>query len=431
MLNAQPERHPARRVIFHVDMDAFFVSVEELYDPSLRGKPVVVGGKANERGVVAAASYAARKFGVHSAMPLRTAYQKCPQAIFLDGHRDRYAKYSARVKAVLRAFSPKVEMASIDEAYLDLTGTERLYGPPFAAAHLLHERMKSETGLNCSIGIGTSRLIAKIGSGVAKPNGVFEVLPGMEAACLAPLRVGKIPGVGKAMQEALANLGVQRVRDLAAVDEQVLERRFGKWGLALAGKAQGSDAGAWFDREVGADESPKSISHEHTFNVDTGDRETIEAVLAMLAQMVGRRLREQDLYARTVQLKLRNSAFETITRSATLPHRTQLDTELFEVGRALLRENWKPGLKVRLIGLQSSSLDPREGQLELLSGESNDRWKQALKAADLIRDRYGDDAVSLAAAMKGRFRQRVHEAMEERKTPRGKASPGGGAPEDS
>ncbi len=431
MLNAQPARQPARRVIFHVDMDAFFVSVEELYDPSLRGKPVVVGGQAHERGVVAAASYAARKFGVHSAMPLRTAYQKCPQAIFLDGHRDRYAKYSARVKTVLRAFSPKVEMASIDEAYLDLSGTERLYGPPFAAAHLLHERMKAETGLNCSIGIGTSRLIAKIGSGVAKPNGVFEVLPGMEAACLAPLAVGKIPGVGKVMRERLASLGVHRVRDLAAIDERVLERRFGKWGLALAGKARGSDSGAWFDRDVGVEEAPKSISHEHTFDVDASSQDTIEAVLAMLAQMVGRRLREQGLHARTVQLKLRDSAFETITRAVTLTHRTQLDTELFEAARGLFRANWKPGGKVRLIGLQSSSLDHREGQLELLAGESSERWKQALKAADLLRDRYGDDAVSLAAAMKGRFRQRVHEAMEERKGQKEKAPPDGGALEDS
>ena len=167
MLREGSTPQTTQRVIFHVDMDAFFVSVEELYDPSLRGRPVVVGGQAHERGVVAAASYAARKFGIRSAMPLRTAYEKCPEAIFLDGHRDRYVKYSAMVKSVLHAFSPKVEMASIDEAYLDLTGTGRLYGPPLAAAHLLHERMKADTGLNCSIGIGTSRLVAKIGSGAA------------------------------------------------------------------------------------------------------------------------------------------------------------------------------------------------------------------------------------------------------------------------
>ncbi len=404
-----------RRVIFHVDMDAFFVSVEELYDPSLKGKPVVVGGKGHERGVVSAASYAARKFGVHSAMPLRTAYQKCPQAIFIDGHRDRYMKYSRMVREVLEVFSPKVEMASIDEAYLDITGTRRLYGPPFAAAHLLHQRMKAETQLNCSIGVATSRLVAKVSSDAAKPNGIIEVLPGLEAAYLAPLPVGKIPGVGKVMQEKLAELGVHRVGDLALLDEQVLSRRFGKWGLALAGKAQGQDAGGWFDEDVGTSDEAKSISHEHTFDVDTADQGAIEALLARLAEMVGRRLRESDLHARTIQLKLRDSKFHTVTRAVTLHHRTQLDTELFQAGRDLLRRNWKSGSTVRLIGLQASSLDASEGQLELLDGESHERWKKAMSAADKMRDRYGDGSISLAASMKGKFRERVHESPAERK----------------
>ena len=178
-------------------MDAFFVSVEELFDPSLKGKAVVVGGRSNERGVVSAASYEARKFGVHSAMPLRTAYQMCPHAIFVDGHPDRYRDYSQRAREVLDRFSPLVEMASIDEAYLDMTGSRRLLGPPLAAAHSLHQAMKSGTGLNCSIGIATSRLVAKITSDQAKPNGVLWVLPGEEARFLAPLDVRKIPGVGK------------------------------------------------------------------------------------------------------------------------------------------------------------------------------------------------------------------------------------------
>ena len=172
--------HPVK-TYFHVDMDAFFVSVEELYDPSLKGKPVVVGGKPDERGVVSAASYAARKFGVHSAMPLRTAYQHCPQAVFVEGHPERYREYSGKVYEVLRAFSPVVEMASIDEAYLDMTGTERLHGPPLRAAHLLHARMKADTGLNCSVGISASRMVAKISSDQAKPNGVLWVIPGREA----------------------------------------------------------------------------------------------------------------------------------------------------------------------------------------------------------------------------------------------------------
>src|SRR6516225_9709436 len=173
------------RTYFHVDMDAFFVSVEELFDPSLEGKAVVVGGRPNERGVVSAASYAARKFGVHSAMPLRTAYKLCPHAIFVDGHPDRYREYSHKVHDVLTGFCPLVEMASVDEAYLDITGTERLYGPSLRAAHILHDRMKTATALNCSIGIAAARLVAKISSDQAKPNGILWVLPGTEAAFLA------------------------------------------------------------------------------------------------------------------------------------------------------------------------------------------------------------------------------------------------------
>src|SRR5208282_2869111 len=186
---------PIPRTIFHVDMDAFFVSVEELFDPSLKGKPVVVGGQANQRGVVSAASYAARKFGVHSAMPLRTAARLCPQAIFVDGHPTRYREYSGKVYEVLKSFSPQVDMASVDEAYMDLTGTERLHGPPLSAAHRLHDAIKRDTDLNCSIGISASRMVAKVASDQAKPNGVLWVLPGEEARFLAPLDVRKIPGV--------------------------------------------------------------------------------------------------------------------------------------------------------------------------------------------------------------------------------------------
>ncbi|MCU0226336.1 MAG: DNA polymerase IV [Bryobacterales bacterium] len=401
-----------RRVIFHVDMDAFFVSVEELFDPTLKGKPVVVGGKGDERGVVSAASYAARKYGIHSAMPLRTAYQKCPHAIFLDGHRDRYSEYSRKVRAVLESFSPVLEMASIDEAYLDMTGTGRLYGPPLRAAHLLHERIGKETRLNCSVGVAGSRLVAKISSDLAKPNGIFLVLPGQEAATLASLEVGRIPGVGKVMQESLRELGIRRVGDLRLVDEDLLRRRFGKWGMALGGKARGEDAGGWFDSSIGADEDPKSVSHEHTFNQDTADAATLEAILARMAEMVGRRLRELGLHARTIQLKLRDQRFSTITRARTLEQRTNLDVEIFQEARALFRQNWKPGTKVRLIGVQASSLDASEGQLALLDHQRHQRLQQALSAADKLRAKYGEDTVSLAASMKGRFRERVHDAMQ-------------------
>lgn len=397
------------RTIFHVDMDAFFVSVEELYDPSLKGKAVVVGGQRDERGVVSAASYEARKFGVHSAMPLRTAAKHCPHAIFVDGHPDRYRECSEKVYRVLNAYSPQVEMASIDEAYLDMTGTERLHGPPLKAAHNLHQRMKAETGLNCSVGIGTSRLIAKVSSAQAKPNGVLWIVPGEEAKFLAPLDVREIPGVGRVMEANLHALGIQKVGDLSKLKDSELEERFGKWGMALAGKARGEDAGGWFDTEVGADVDAKSISHEHTYNEDTADPAQLESTLMRLSEMVGRRLRESNFYARTIQLKLRYKDFTTITRAHTLPAPTQLDTEIFEQIRALFRKNWKQGIQVRLLGVQASSFTAQAAQIDLLDGSRQQRWKDALAAADKLRNKFGESSVGLAAGLRGSFRERTHE----------------------
>ncbi len=403
-------RQPAfPRTIFHVDMDAFFVSVEELYDPALKGKPVVVGGQRHERGVVSAASYAARKFGVHSAMPLRTAAKLCPQAVFVNGHPERYRECSEKVHKVLCAFSPQVEMASIDEAYLDMTGTARLHGPPLKAAHALHSRMKAETRLNCSVGIGSSRLIAKVSSGQAKPNGVLWIVPGEESKFLGPLDVREIPGVGKVMESHLHALGIKKVADLAKLEEGELEDRFGKWGLALAGKARGEDAGGWFDTEVGEDTGAKSISHEHTYNEDTADVSQLEATLMRLCEMVGRRLRESNLHARTVQLKLRYKDFTTITRAHTLAAPTQLDTEIFEQIRALFRKNWKKGMQVRLLGVQTSSFESLPEQISLLEDSRQRRWKDALAAADRLRDKFGESSVKLAAGMRGTFRERTHE----------------------
>jgi DNA polymerase-4 len=397
------------RTIFHVDMDAFFVSVEELYDPSLKGKPVVVGGQRNERGVVSAASYEARKFGVHSALPLRTAAKLCPQAIFVDGHPERYRECSEKVFKVLTTFSPQVEMASIDEAYLDMTGTARLHGPPLQAAHKLHLRMKEETRLNCSIGIGSSRLIAKVSSAQAKPNGVLWIVSGEESKFLAPLDVREIPGVGKVMESHLHSLGIKKVGDLARLEENELEERFGKWGLALAGKARGEDAGGWFDSEVGANTAAKSISHEHTYNEDTADANQLEATLMRLSEMVGRRLREAKFYARTIQLKLRYKDFTTITRAHSLPTVTQLDGEIFEEVRKLFRKNWKPGREVRLLGVQASSFEEQTEQINLLEAGRQQRWKDALAVADRLRDKFGESSVSLAAGMRGSFRERTHE----------------------
>ena len=407
-MSAAPE--PAiPRTIFHVDMDAFFVSVEELYDPSLKGKAVVVGGQREERGVVSAASYEARKFGVHSAMPLRTAAKMCPHAIFVDGHSDRYREFSEKAHNVLGMFSPQVEMASIDEAYLDMSGTERLHGPPLKAAHALHQRMKGDTGLNCSVGIGTSRLIAKVSSAQAKPNGVLYIVPGQEAKFLAPLDVREIPGVGKVMESHLHALGIKKVGDLARLEESDLSQRFGKWGLALAGKARGEDAGGWFDSEVGADAEAKSISHEHTYNEDTADAAQLESTLMRLSEMVGRRLRESQYHARTIQLKLRYKDFTTFTRAHTLASPTQLDTEIFEEIRALFRKNWKKGVPIRLLGVQASSFTSQPDQINLLDGNRQQRWKDAMAAADRLRDKFGESSVSLAAGMRGNFRQRVHE----------------------
>jgi len=400
---------PFARTIFHVDMDAFFVSVEELYDPTLKGKAVVVGGQRHERGVVSAASYEARKFGVHSALPLRTAAKLCPQAIFVDGHPERYRECSEKVYKVLTTFSPQVEMASIDEAYLDMTGTARLHGPPLKAAHKLHQKMKEDTRLNCSIGIGSSRLIAKVSSAQAKPNGVLWIVPGEEAKFLAPLDVRAIPGVGMVMERHLHGLGIKKVGDLALLEESELEERFGKWGLALAGKARGEDAGGWFDTEVGADTDAKSISHEHTFNEDTADANQLGATLMRLSEMVGRRLREANLHARTIQLKLRYEDFTTITRAHTLPAPTQLDGEIFQQVLALFRKNWKAGREVRLLGVQASSFEQQADQMNLLEGGQQQRWKDALAAADRLRDKFGESSVTLATGMRGTFRERTHE----------------------
>jgi DNA polymerase-4 len=400
---------PSGRTIFHVDMDAFFVSVEELSDPSLKGKAVVVGGQRDERGVVSAASYEARKFGVHSAMPLRTAAKLCPHAVFLDGHPDLYRESSRNARTVLEMFSPAVEMASIDEAYIDMTGTEKLHGPPLRSAHKLHTAMKEHTGLNCSVGIGASRLMAKICSDQAKPNGVLYVLPGQEQTFLAPLDVGKIPGVGKVTKSQLNAMGIHRIGDLLRLEPGVLESTLGKWGVALAGKARGEDAGAWFEGDVGQDWQAKSVSHEHTFNEDTADVEKLESTLLRLCEMVARRLREQGLSGRTWQLKLRYSDFSTITRAQSLPGPTTVDSEIFTAIRRLFQDNWENGRAIRLLGVQASNFDDAPEQLDLLQDEGRQKWARAISASDKLRDKYGDTAIFLAKGMRGGFREKVHE----------------------
>jgi DNA polymerase-4 len=402
-------------LICHLDMDAFFVSVEEIFDPTLKGKPVVVGGQANQRGVVSAASYAARKFGVHSAMPLRTAASLCPQAIFVDGHMERYREYSHKVAAVLKRFSPLVDMASIDEAYLDLTGTGRLLGPPLRAAHALHEAIREATGLRCSLGLASSRLVAKISSDQAKPNGALYVVPGTEATFLAPLDVRKVPGVGKKTEEALHKIGIRHVGDLAVLDEKFLAERFGRWGLALAGKAQGFDAGGWFDTPIGANEDPKSISHEHTFNEDTAKGDRLETTLLKLSEMVAKRLREHRLYSRTVSLKLRDEDFYTVTRAATLDHATQLEREIATAVIDLFGKAWDGKKPIRLLGVHAGGLQSAEGQMNLLEEDKTARLREAFRSVDHIRNKFGDAAISLAKTLNAGIRERVQDSPARRK----------------
>jgi DNA polymerase-4 len=255
-------------------------------------------------------------------------------------------------------------------------------------------------------------MVAKVASDQAKPNGVLWIVPGQEANFLAPLDVRKIPGVGKVTEQNLHTCGIRKVGGLANLDRAFLEDRFGQWGLALAGKAQGMDAGGWFDGEIGDGHDPKSVSHENTFMVDTADRETLDAMLVKLSEKVARRLRDHALYARTVQIKLRYSDFTTFTRSRTLDHATQIDTELAEAARALFHKAWtkKP---IRLLGVYAQQLESNEGQTSLIAEPRAEGWRKALAAVDKIRGKYGDDGiVSLAAGMPANFRERVHENPE-------------------
>src|SRR5712692_5778126 len=318
--------------ILHVDMDAFFVSVELLERPELRGKPVVVGGRPDQRGVVSAASYEARKYGIHSAMPLRTARRLCPQAIFLDCRHTLYSEWSDRVATILAKFSPVIEMVSIDEAYLDLAGTERLHGPPLAAADKLLRAITGTTGLPCSGGLAATRLVAKVASDQAKPRGLVWVPAGCEQRFLAPLPVRKIPGIGEITERALRALGIETVEQIAAVPQEKLEKIFGQWGTALYRKARGGDS-----YEFVIDAEPKSISHNHTFGEDTADTQAMEAMLSLLSQKACKRLREAGLQTWTLILTIRYAGFDTRTRSRTLTEPVQLDADIFRNFLALFR----------------------------------------------------------------------------------------------
>jgi DNA polymerase IV len=386
---------PATASILHVDMDAFFVSVELLERPELIGKAVVVGGRPDQRGVVTAASYEARKFGVHSAMPLRTASKLCPHAIFLDGHHHKYGEWSDRIAAILAKFSPIVEMVSIDEAYLDLAGTERLHGPPLAATDKLLRMITATTGLPCSGGLAATRLVAKVASEQAKPRGLVWVVPGSEARFLAPLSVRKIPGIGEVTERALRALGLETVGQLADLPQEKLEKIFGQWGTALYRKARGGDS-----YEFVIDAEPKSISHNHTFGEDTSDTEALVAMLSHLSQKACKRLRESGLSARTLTLTIRYAGFDTYTRSKTLPEPTLLDSDIFAVFQRLFREHRDMKRKIRLLGVCLGGFSHGVQQLDLLEAERRGKLEKLTRAADNLRDRFGFDSVKFGGSLK-------------------------------
>ena len=386
---------PLETTILHVDMDAFFVSVELLERPELRGKPVVVGGRPDQRGVVSAASYEARKYGVHSAMPLRTAGKLCPHAIFLDGHHAKYGEWSDKVATILGKFSPIVEMVSIDEAYLDLAGTERLHGPPFAAADKLLRTITKSTGLPCSAGLASTRLVAKVASDQAKPRGLLWVASGQEARFLAQLPVRKIPGIGEVTERALRALGIEFVHQLADSSQEKLEKIFGQWGTALYRKARGGDS-----YEFVLDAEPKSISHNHTFGEDTTDVVALESMLSHLSQNACKRLREAGLSSRTLTLTIRYAGFDTYTRSKTLPETIQFDADAFAAFLSLFREHRNPQRKVRLLGVAFSGLTHGNEQLDLLDPSRRAKLDKLSRAADSLRDRFGFNKVQFGGSLR-------------------------------
>jgi DNA polymerase-4 len=381
--------------ILHVDMDAFFVSVELLERPELRGKPVVVGGRPDQRGVVTAASYEARKYGIQSAMPLRTAGRLCPHAIFLDGHHAKYTQWSDRVATILTNFSPVVEMVSIDEAYLDLAGTERLHGPPLAAADKLLRGITRTTGLPCSGGLASTRLVAKVAADQGKPRGLVWVPAGSEERFLAPLPVRKIPGIGKVTERALRALGIETVEQIAAQPQEKLEKIFGQWGTALYRKARGGDS-----YEFVVDAEPKSISQNHTFNEDTDDAAALTAVLSHLSQKACKRLREAGLAANTLTLTIRYAGFDTHTRSKSLGESTALDAGINAVFQELFQKHLDLRRKVRLLGVSLSNFSHGGEQLDLLQAERREKLQKLTQATDRLRDRFGFSKVQFGGSLR-------------------------------
>jgi DNA polymerase-4 len=372
--------------ILHVDLDAFFAAVEQRDRPELRGQPVIVGGGGpGDRGVVSAASYEARVFGVRSAMPLRTAAALCPEGIFLPVNGRRYQAVSREVMTILGRFTPRLEPISIDEAFLDVAGSQALFGSGEAIARSIKQAIREELQLTASVGVASSKLVAKIASELRKPDGLVVVAPGDEAAFLAPLPIWRLWGVGPQTRKVLADHGVATIGDLAALPEDVLRRRFGRQGPVLAARARGIDPSPVADAM-----DAKSVSHEHTFDADTRDRELIERTLLALSEGVAGRLRKAGIKAATVGVKVRGSDFATVTRQRTLAAPTDQTDEVYRTALALARPEMR-GIAVRLLGVAASGLTERE-QLALFEAPDS-RRRRAVGALDAIRARFGPRSI--------------------------------------
>jgi DNA polymerase IV len=374
------------RTILHVDLDAFFAAVEQRDHPELRGKPVIVGGVPPGRGVVSAASYEARVYGVHSAMSVTEAYRRCPHGVFLPVDGRRYQQASREVMAILRRFTPQVEPISIDEAFLDVTGSVPLFGEGPMIAASIKSAIRDEVGLTASVGVATTKLVAKIASDLRKPDGLVVVSPGEEAAFLAPLPISRLWGVGEKTATVLAEYGVKTIGDLAELSPDLLVRRFGKHGASLATRALGMD-----DAPVHEGDPAKSVGHETTFDVDTSDPEVIERTLLALSDGVAGRLRSAGVRASTITVKVRDSSFRTVTRQRTLSEPADLTEPIFRAALELARPQVR-GIRVRLLGVSASNLGERE-QMALFA-EDDPRRRRAIEAADAVRRRFGSKAVT-------------------------------------
>lgn len=378
------------RTILHLDMDAFYPAVEILDNPSLKGKPVIVGG-SRERGVVSSASYEARKFGVHSAQPIATAMRLCPHGIFLPGRMSRYKEVSAQVFEIFYRFTSLVEPLSIDEAFLDVTGSTRLFGQPVEIAKKIKRMVVEETGLTVSAGVAPSKFVAKIASDMDKPDGLTVVPPESVREFLDPLPIKKMWGIGKVTQEALARLNVHTFKDLSRVPLKVLERRFGKHGLKMHQLSMGMD-----DRDLVLGHDVKSVGHEETFSQDILDKDLARKELLALANKVGRRMRQKGVTGRTVTLKVKYSDFIQITRASTLPKSTDDGLEIYSTVCHLLEKTGVGKRPVRLLGISISKLrfDDAETQLPLFTQDTASQKRRDLNVAlDSLYEKHGDKSV--------------------------------------